>query len=217
MPVPAQAPNALGCATPCEAPAKPLSASGGAWVLLPPHTPAQLSPSHPLLGGAVTQRPERTVLFPSPDFPSAHTVGSHPANEQSQERKSPAGKAAPQPCPATPRNSSPTSHPGGHQPPTGPTPWKTPSSYRLSNSFKSCNKQRKQKKQKNPTQALPPSLPLPAPGMGVPPREAKPLQDAKRLWRKDQGETPSLSLELPPALHQHRALSAQGIPSAMTL
>lgn len=48
----------------------------------PPHCtplPAQLSLSHPLLRGAETQRPERTSPFPAPNFPSAQTVGFHPA------------------------------------------------------------------------------------------------------------------------------------------
>lgn len=50
--------------------------------LPPPHCtplPAQLSLSHPLLRGAETQRPERTSPFPAPNFPSAQTVGFHPA------------------------------------------------------------------------------------------------------------------------------------------
>lgn len=58
-------------------------------------SPAQLSQSHPLLGGAKTQRPERTVLFPRPDFPSAHAAGSRPAHGTEQERKCPVWKATP--------------------------------------------------------------------------------------------------------------------------
>lgn len=83
-PAPAQqAPSVPATLPQANPPAKPPSHTKGKHGHFPPShpSPARLSLSHPLLGGAETQRPERTVLFPSPDFPSAHAVGLQPANE----------------------------------------------------------------------------------------------------------------------------------------
>lgn len=75
------APAALALAKPPS----PSKGKRGHLSLLTPQRCLAL-PAHPLLGGVETQRPERSILFPSPDFPSAHAVGRHPATDTEQER-----------------------------------------------------------------------------------------------------------------------------------